>query len=201
MIVLSPLSTFIISAFSHIPYSIILLPFLLSIEGRVVWSNEEAFIVHSSVDACLHGLDHSSWHETMAWMSTVHGNKSNGYVWGNKSTLGYLSMKNWTCACNSSLNPAKSSRVIAPSRIRSTILKITLERLICTITTVLFRSSLIRSHNFQKRSETFSSLVIGKFLIEIYPLKLIVHPDIHYFQPCIDNVNVAAHQNKSHNIA
>ena len=57
----------------------------------------------------------------MAWMSTVHGNKSNGYVWGNNSTLGYLSMKNWTCACNSSLNPAKSSRVIAPSRIRSTI--------------------------------------------------------------------------------
>ena len=143
----------------------------------------------------------STWNETMAWMSTVHGNKSNGYVWGNKSTLGYLSMKNWTCACNSSLNPAKSFRVIAPSRIRSTILKITLDRLMCTITPVLFRSSLIRSHNFQKRSDPFSSLVIGKFLIEIYTLKLIVHPDIHYFQPCIDNVNVAAHQNKSHNIA
>ena len=143
----------------------------------------------------------STWNETMAWMSTVHGNKSNGYVWGNKSTLGYLSMKNWTCACNSSLNPAKSSRVIAPSRIRSTILKITLERLICSITSVLFQSSLIRSHNFQKRSDPFPLLVIGKFLIELYPMKLIVHPDIHYFQPCIDNVNVAAHQNKSHNIA
>ena len=32
----------------------------------------------------------STWNETMAWMSTVHGNKSNGYVWENKSTLGYL---------------------------------------------------------------------------------------------------------------
>ena len=74
----------------YIPYSLIFLPFLLSIEGRVVWSKEEAFIEHSSVEASLHGLDHSSWHETMPWMSTVHGNKSNGYVWGNKSTLGYL---------------------------------------------------------------------------------------------------------------